>query len=218
MRSMTVGGLTEARGKDEQQRGIDEHRVIEHRARVVDPKLTAASATPPTQTSSRYRTAYRSSSAQTKHDEPHEAHRARESPRRRSGRSGRWLRRRATDKPRGRGWPRPTTIVPSVRPNATAPPSARAQARSICSTASTTSSTVRTALNWSGLMRFFVSSCKRTARSTASMLSRSRSSYRRAFGVICSGVSSNSAQSSRLSSLKIWSRDRALTFGHGSRR
>ena len=64
------------------------------------------------------------------------------------------------------------------------------------STASTTSCTVRTALNSSGLIFLPVFFCRCTIMSTASMLSSSRSSYRRASGLMSCGSTSNSLTSS----------------------
>ena len=58
------------------------------------------------------------------------------------------------------------------------------------STASTTSCTVRTALNSSGLIFLPVFFCRCTIMSTASMLSSSKSSYRRASGLISCGSTS----------------------------
>src|SRR5262245_26109571 len=74
-------------------------------------------------------------------------------------------------------------------------------------TRSTTSLTVRTLRNFSGLNRRWVNSCNCTTRSTASMLSMSRSSYRRALGTTFSGGTSKNSPRQAVRCSRICSRD-----------
>src|SRR5262245_1429091 len=74
-------------------------------------------------------------------------------------------------------------------------------------TRSTTSLMVRTLRNFSGLNRRCVNSCNCTTRSTASMLSMSRSSYRRAFGTTFSAGTSKNSPRQAVRCFRISSRD-----------